>query len=93
MKHMPKKTKRVHWTQTAAGKRKLKAIVQQRKERVTETGRQALPEPQGSTRLEQIKRALSSIPFSFTIFFSDESGKSIKYYCGAIVQEEASREG
>lgn len=57
--------------------------------RVTNTGRRGLKEPQPSTRLEQIKNALSGINFGFTIFFTDERGESIKYYQGAVVQEEA----
>lgn len=55
--------------------------------RVTNTGRQALKEPQPSTRLEQVKSALSQLNFGFTIFFADERGQSIKYYQGAVVQE------
>jgi hypothetical protein len=60
-----------------------------RKERVTNTGRRGLREPEPSTRLERIKTALSSLDFGFTVFFTDERGESIKYYSGAVVQEEA----
>lgn len=63
--------------------------IKKRTSRVTNTGRQALKEPQPSTRLEQVKQALSSLEFGFTIFFADERGQSIKYYSGAVVQEDA----
>ena len=46
-------------------------------------------EPEPSTRLQQIKKALSKIDFGFTIFFTNERGKSVKYYCSAVEQEEA----
>jgi hypothetical protein len=57
--------------------------------RVVNTGRRGLREPEPSTRLERIKQALSGLDFGFTVFFTDERGESIKYYSGAVVQEEA----
>lgn len=63
----------------------------QRRSSVTNTGRQALKEPQPSTRLEQIRQALSKIEFGFTIFFANERGESIKYYQGAVVQQNDPR--
>lgn len=60
-----------------------------RTSRVTNTGRQAMKEPQPSTRLEQVKTALAALDFGFTIFFADERGQSIKYYSGAVIQEDA----
>lgn len=60
-----------------------------RASRVTNTGRKALTEPAPSTRLEQVKNALSKLDFGFTIFFANERGESIKYYQGAVVQEES----
>jgi len=63
------------------------AANKRRPSHVTSTGRTAQKEPQPSTRLGQIKAALSNIDFGFTIFFADERGESIKYYQGAVVQE------
>lgn len=60
-----------------------------RKTHIVNTGRRGFPEPEPSTRLEQIKAALAEINFGFTVFFTDERGESIKYYSGAVIQEEA----
>lgn len=63
----------------------------EKKERITNTGRQALPEPRPSTRLEQVKAALAHLDFGFTIFFANERGESIKYYSGAVLQDHDPR--
>lgn len=42
-----------------------------------------------TTRLEQLQKALRKIPFGFTIFFTNERGKSVKFYQGAVEQENA----
>jgi hypothetical protein len=60
-----------------------------KRQRITNTGRKALPEPQPSSRLEQVKSALSHLDFGFTIFFANERGESIKFYQGAVTQEDA----
>lgn len=71
-------------------KRRKAAPARQRVERIAEREPQrVMQEPEPSTRLSQIKQALAEIGFGFTIFFTDERGKSIKYYCGSVVQEDA----
>jgi hypothetical protein len=42
-----------------------------------------------STRLTQLKEALKSIDFGYTVFFTSERGQSIRLYQGATVQNEA----
>ena len=51
--------------------------------------RRIVQEPEPSTRLEQIKKALATIDFGFTIFFTSERGQNVKYYQGAMIQEDA----
>ena len=43
--------------------------------------------PQG-THLKMVKRFTSRLPFSFTIFFTDENGMSVKYGQFVKAQEE-----
>jgi hypothetical protein len=57
--------------------------------RATTTGRKPLQEPEPSTRLEQLKQALAPLDFGFTVFFTSERGQCVKYYQGAVIQEDA----
>lgn len=82
---MPKR----RWSAERRRRFELKKAKERRNERVTNTGRRGFPEPQPSSRLDQIKAALAEINFGFTVFFTDERGESIKYYSGAVIQEEA----
>lgn len=59
-----------------------------RRERVEESeNKKPFREPEPSTRLERVRKALMKINFGYTIFFTNERGKSVKLYCGAVEQE------
>lgn len=63
---------------------------QKKRQKVTESEPKfRIQEPTPSTRLEQLQKALKKIPFGFTIFFTNERGRSVKFYQGAVEQEEA----